>query len=142
MEQKYGGLMGDTSEPFVLGGNPLFAVHDKAGEAGVDAWMASQATWSSEEVAQMLRELAMRLVSGYVEHDHDHDDDDDDDVADEIDTDHRDTDIAAEAAIDEAIDEVAPELADDDTRPDTDTDTDTDDAPTAGDDPATEEEDD
>jgi large subunit ribosomal protein L22 len=85
---------------------------------------------------------AEKRAAEEAEHDHDHDHDDDDDVADEIDTDHRDTDIAAEAAIDEAIDEVAPELADDDTRPDPDTDTDTDDAPTAGDDPATEEEDD
>ncbi|MBA3464985.1 MAG: HEAT repeat domain-containing protein [Deltaproteobacteria bacterium] len=64
MQQKYGGLMGDTAEPFVLGGNPLLAVHAKAGEAGVDAWIASQRGWSNEEIAQMLRELAIELVTG------------------------------------------------------------------------------
>jgi hypothetical protein len=31
MAQKVGGLMGDTGEPFVLGGNPLIAVHEAGG---------------------------------------------------------------------------------------------------------------
>lgn len=63
MAQKYGGLLGDTSEDFVLGGNPLLAVHAAGGEAGVDAWLARQMDWSSEEVAQMLRELAIEIVT-------------------------------------------------------------------------------
>jgi len=62
MAQKYGSLMGETREPFVLGGNPLLAVHARDGEAGVDAWLASQHVWANEEVAQMLRELAIAIV--------------------------------------------------------------------------------
>ncbi len=79
MAQKYGGLMGDTSEPFVLGGNPLIAVHARGGEQGVDAWIDGQTDWSREEVAQMLRELAIELVTS----DDEDDDDDDDDEVDE-----------------------------------------------------------
>ena len=79
MAQKYGGLMGDTSEPFVLGGNPLNAVHARGGESGVDAWIDGQTDWSKEEVAQMLRELAIDLVTG------DDDEDDDDDDLDDLD---------------------------------------------------------
>ncbi len=62
MQQKYGGMMGDTSEPFVLGGNPLLAVYASAGDSGVDAWIDSQKDWSPEEVAQMLRDLLGRPV--------------------------------------------------------------------------------
>jgi hypothetical protein len=64
MQQKYAGLMGDTSEPFVLAGNPLIAIHASGGERAVDAWIDSQRDWSREEVAQMLRELAIEIVTG------------------------------------------------------------------------------
>ena len=63
MQQKYGSLMGDTSEPFVLGGNPLLAVHANGGETAVDQWIDSQSEWSKEELAQMLRELAIEIAS-------------------------------------------------------------------------------
>ena len=63
MVQKYGGLVGDTSEPVVLGGNPLLAIHASEGEAGVDRFIAEQTVWSAEEVAQMLRELAIEVVT-------------------------------------------------------------------------------
>ncbi|MBA3539596.1 MAG: hypothetical protein H0T79_08190, partial [Deltaproteobacteria bacterium] len=63
MAQKYGGLMGDTSEPFVLGGNPLLKVYSEGGEVAVDAWIGSQRDWSNQELAQMLRELAIEIVS-------------------------------------------------------------------------------
>ena len=61
-----------SEEAFVLGGNPLLALH-AAGEAAVDAWIAGQREWSSEEVARMLRELAVDLVT----HPRANDDDDD-----------------------------------------------------------------
>jgi large subunit ribosomal protein L22 len=78
---------------------------------------------------------AEKRAAEEAEHDHDHDHDDE--VADDVDTD-----VTAEAAIDEAIDELAPEAADADAdAEDTDTETDTE-APTAEDEPATEEEDD
>jgi hypothetical protein len=63
MAQKYGGVMGDEGEPFVLGGNPLLAVHREGGEAAVDAWIDSQTQWSNDEIAAMLRDLAIELVS-------------------------------------------------------------------------------
>ncbi len=63
MAQKYSGLMGETGEPFVLGGNPLLAVYAADGEAGVDGWIAEQTDWSAAEVAQMLRELAIEVVT-------------------------------------------------------------------------------
>ena len=63
MAQKYAGLMGDTSEPFVIGGNPLIAVYAERGEGGVDAWIDVQNHWSSEELAHMLRELAIEVVT-------------------------------------------------------------------------------
>ncbi|MBA3453625.1 MAG: HEAT repeat domain-containing protein [Deltaproteobacteria bacterium] len=63
MTQKYGGLMGETEEPFVLGGNPLVAVHAEGGDAAIDGWIAGQSDWSNGEVAQMLRELAIDLVT-------------------------------------------------------------------------------
>jgi len=63
MAQKYGGMLGDTSAPFVLGGNPLVAVHAAEGERGVDAWIAAQTHGSNDELAQMLRELAIELVT-------------------------------------------------------------------------------
>jgi hypothetical protein len=63
MAQKYGGILGDNDEPFVLGGNPLIAVHTIGGEGGVDAWMSTQTVWSKAELAQMLRELAIELAT-------------------------------------------------------------------------------
>jgi hypothetical protein len=63
MAQKYAGLMGDTREPFVLGGNPLLQLHTEGGEQAVDRWIAEQQEWSPEEVAQMLRELAIEVVT-------------------------------------------------------------------------------
>src|SRR6185295_16941051 len=84
---------------FVLGGNPLLAAHDAGGEQAVDAWIAAQTQWSNEEIAQMLRELAIELVtrSELRPHDDDdedadivhiaRDDDDDDDVVDSGDAD-------------------------------------------------------
>ena len=63
MAQKYGGLMKEAGEPFVLGGNPLVGVHAEGGDAAVDAWLARQSAWSDEELAQMLRELAIDLVT-------------------------------------------------------------------------------
>ena len=95
MAQKYGGLIGDSSEPFVLGGNPLIAIHAQGGEPAVDAWIASQTEWSDREVAAMLRELAIDIVgSAVAEEEHEEieaagdeedegDDDDDDDVDDD-----------------------------------------------------------
>lgn len=95
MGQKYGGLIGDSSEPFVLGGNPLIAIHAQGGEPAVDAWIASQTEWSDREVAAMLRELAIDIVgSAVVEHEHQEiqaagdegdEGDDDDDVDDDDD---------------------------------------------------------
>ena len=80
MAQKDGGLGGDPGEPFVLGGNPLLAIHRAGGEAAIDAWSATQTAWSREELAQMLRELAIELVT---QRDPDDDDDDDDDDVDD-----------------------------------------------------------
>jgi hypothetical protein len=71
MAQKYGGVMGDDDEPFVLGGNPLLAVHREGGEGAVDAWIDAQSAWSNEEIAAMLRELAIDLVSEAVANGHD-----------------------------------------------------------------------
>jgi hypothetical protein len=86
MAQKYGGLLGDAGErePFVLGGNPLLAVHRDGGEAAVDAWIASQTDWSNEEIAAMLRELAIQLVSEAVSPPDDDDDGGDDDAVDAL----------------------------------------------------------
>jgi hypothetical protein len=64
MAQKYDGLLGESRDAFVLGGNPLRAAHRAGGEAAVDAWLAEQAVWSDREVAQMLRELAVDIVTG------------------------------------------------------------------------------
>jgi hypothetical protein len=82
MAQKYGGLMGDTSEPFVLGGNPLLAIYAESGEAIVDRWIAEQTDWSNEEVAQMLRELAEQIVASDPDED-DGEEDDEDEVEDD-----------------------------------------------------------
>ncbi|HEY4057354.1 MAG TPA: hypothetical protein VGM39_12140 [Kofleriaceae bacterium] len=65
MEQKYAR---DPSEAFVLGGNPLIDVHARGGDEGVDAWIDGQTVWSTEEVAQMLRELAIDIVTGGADH--------------------------------------------------------------------------
>jgi len=82
MAQKFGGLVGEANEPFVLGGNPLLAIHREGGEPAVDAWIAKQTEWSNDEVAQMLRELAVEVVSAG---DLDTGDDDEDADADEED---------------------------------------------------------
>lgn len=63
MAQKYASLLGDTSEPFVLGGNPLRAVYALGGEAAVDRWIGEQTTWSPDEVVVMLRELAIEIAT-------------------------------------------------------------------------------
>jgi PBS lyase HEAT-like repeat len=63
LAQKYGNLAGDLSDPFVLGGNPVLAIYAREGDVGVDAWIASQTAWSPEEIAPMLRELAIDLVT-------------------------------------------------------------------------------
>jgi hypothetical protein len=82
MAQKYGRVVGDTSEPFVLGGNPLLGIYREGGAAGVDRWIAAQADWSSEEVARMLRELAEQIVERGEAEETDADDDDGADDAD------------------------------------------------------------
>ncbi len=90
MSQKYGGLMGETSEPFVLGGNPLVAAYALGGESRVDGWIDEQREWSQAEVAAMLRELAIEIVTTGEE---EHDDDDHDDLEDEeVDADRDDLD--------------------------------------------------
>ena len=63
MSQKYGGLMGDTSEPFVLGGNPLMAVYEHGGEQASMRGSRRRPTGRSDEIAQMLRELAIEIVT-------------------------------------------------------------------------------
>lgn len=63
LTQKYGELMGEEEEPFVLGGNPLLSAYALGGEAAVDDWIAKQSAWSTEEVAQMLREVAVEIVT-------------------------------------------------------------------------------
>jgi hypothetical protein len=80
MQQKYGGIIGDTSEAFVLGGNPLVELHTRGGDEGVDTWLEEQTVWSNEEVAQMLRELAIDIVTGGAT---DEDDDEDEDLDDD-----------------------------------------------------------
>ncbi len=69
--QKYAGLADEENEPFVLGGNPLLAVHAEAGEEGVDRWIAAQTEWSPQEIGQMLRELAIDVVTASGEDDGD-----------------------------------------------------------------------
>jgi len=66
LTQKYGAST-DEETPFVLGGNPLLALYRTGGEAAVDAWIAGQGEWSADELAMMLRELAVEIVSA--EHD-------------------------------------------------------------------------
>lgn len=94
MQQKYasepvplggGGIIGDASDAFVLGGNPLIEIHTRGGDEGVDAWLEGQTVWSNDEVAQMLRELAIDIVTGGADDDEDDDDEvlDDDDLEDE-----------------------------------------------------------
>jgi hypothetical protein len=92
MTQKFGGLLGASREPFVLGGNPLLDVFADDGDSGIDSWLAMQTDWSDEEAAAMLRELALAIVTssddtddaapdadGTDDADADDDDDDDDD---------------------------------------------------------------
>jgi hypothetical protein len=111
MAQKYGGLIGEAREPFVLGGNPLIAIHAQGGEPAVDAWIASQTEWSDREVAAMLRELAIEIVGTAVAEQEAHggeedegdgdDDDDDDDFDDDEDSDDEDDDDESEGNEDE-----------------------------------------
>jgi len=79
LTQKYGGLTGDTTAPFVLGGNPVRALHAEGGEEAIDRWLERQSEWSSEEVAQMLRELAVELVAQARPEEEDEEEDDDED---------------------------------------------------------------
>ena len=85
MEQKYGELVAERPEPFVLGGNPLAVAFRKDGEAGVDAWLAEQTDWSTEEIARMLVGLARGIATGSDTHGKFADDevDSDDDLADD-----------------------------------------------------------
>ena len=90
MAQKYGGLMGDTSEPFVLGGNPLLVAYRAGGDAAVDAIVGSPGDWAKGGFQAMLRELAIDIVTSGVDGDADdrqvggaHDVDDDDVEADD-----------------------------------------------------------
>jgi len=116
MAQKYGGLMGDASAPFVLGGNPLLGVHATGGDAAVDRWIEGQSEWSNEEVAQMLRELAIELVTSSAADDDDatgdrslpaasSDEDEDEDDDDEDDEDADEDEDAEDADDDEDDDE-------------------------------------
>lgn len=89
MTQKFGGLLGASREPFVLGGNPLLGVYANDGDTGVDTWLGMQTDWSDEEVSSMLRELAIDIVTSS-DADADEDDGDDDIDDDDIDDDLRD----------------------------------------------------
>ena len=65
MTQKYAGLMGVTEEPFVTAGNPLVAVHAAGGMDAVERWITAQEgakDWSREEIARMLRDLALQVA--------------------------------------------------------------------------------
>ncbi len=95
--QKYAELVDEPGEPFVLGGNPLLAVYAEAGEQAVDRWIAAQTEWSPEEVAQMLRELAIEVVTARDEEDEGDDDDDDGGDEDDDDDDDEDDDDDDEA---------------------------------------------
>ncbi len=113
MGEKYGDLAGDLREAFVLGGNPLLAVHAREGDAGIDAWIAGQTTWSSEEIAPMLRELAIDLVTRRApepvssEADEDEDDfvDDEEDEEDDDDEEDEGDDVIEEDEDDDDVDE-------------------------------------
>ncbi|HEY0255107.1 MAG TPA: hypothetical protein VGC41_26450, partial [Kofleriaceae bacterium] len=94
LEQKHD----DEADIFVLGGNPLLRVYREGGEPAVDAWIVTQTDWSADELALMLRELSVELVSGDEElvqigedepegEDDDDDDDDEDDEGDDDDGD-------------------------------------------------------
>lgn len=65
MAQKYRGLDDEDllAQPFVLGGNPLIDIYRAGGEAAVDGWLAEQTDWAADELALMLRELAVEIVS-------------------------------------------------------------------------------
>jgi hypothetical protein len=65
MAQKCRGLDDEDllAQPFVLGGNPLVEIYRAGGEAAVDGWLAEQTDWSADELALMLRELAVEIVS-------------------------------------------------------------------------------
>jgi hypothetical protein len=104
-----GGLPASDRDPFVLGGNPLRAVYARGGERAVDDWIAIQRDWSKEEVARMLRELAIELASAQAGEDEDEGDDEDDDEGedrnddddDDEDDDHEDDDDESEGNVDE-----------------------------------------
>jgi hypothetical protein len=95
-----GGQPVSDLDPFVLGGNPLRAVHARGGERAVDDWLATQNAWSGDEVARMLHELAIDLASAQSGEDDDegddHDDDDDDHAGNDDDLGDDDDDDAAD----------------------------------------------
>ncbi len=103
MAQKYQGLDDEDllAEPFVLGGNPLIDIYQLGGDAGVEAWLAEQTDWAPDELALMLREVAVEIVSS------DRDDEDDDEPV-------RDLVEPAPQALDEADDEPEPASEPDD----------------------------
>lgn len=129
MAQKYAGMMDDAPEPFVLGGNPLVAAHRAGGDAAVDAIVAQPGEWTERELAAMLRELAIEIVTDSGDGDGDEDGDDDEDdgeddagavaEADEVDDDEADEadaedeeDEAGEVdAVFETAEPMAPEAA-------------------------------
>jgi hypothetical protein len=104
MTQKFTGLVGTGETPFVLGGNPLLHAYIDDGDAAVDAWLARQTDWSDDEVAAMLRELAIEIVTTEPGDDDDDDDDDDGDDEDALGEDELLDDAASALAPDMKID--------------------------------------
>jgi hypothetical protein len=88
MTQKFGGLLGPARAPFVLGGNPLLDVFADDGDRGIDTWLAVQNDWSDDEIAAMLRELAIDIVTSEADPDDIAADDASADGADDDDDDH------------------------------------------------------
>ena len=83
MAQKYGGLMGDPSEPFVLGGNPLLAVHAAGGESDVDLWIA-EPSFSRTAFSTVSSPSDAPAFADYGDDEDDDDDDDEDDEEDYV----------------------------------------------------------
>ena len=63
MAQKYGGIDGRHPRAVRARRQPADRGARAGGEGGVDAWIAAQTVWSTDEVAQMLRELAIDIVT-------------------------------------------------------------------------------
>lgn len=103
MTQKFSGLVGTGGQPFVLGGNPLLHAYVDDGDAAVDAWIARQTDWSDDEVAAMLRELAIEIVT--TEGDEEDDDDEDDQLTDDELLDDELEDAAVQLAVDGSEDQ-------------------------------------